>query len=201
MYRILCYGDSNTWGVNPVSGLRFAFGERWPGVMANELGAGFEIIEDGVNGRTVTGQEEYFSDALVDNFPLDAVIIFLGVNDLCLNPECPVNDVVRASSAFIRTLEKTSEDTGFVKPEMILISPVPLNNDEVPDGYYETETRKVLELGTQLGTLASAMKCGFINSGGIIKSSPIDGIHLEADAHRKLGSAAAEYLKAFLKIS
>ena len=51
MKRILCYGDSNTWGFVPGTGTRFSKDERWTGIAQKELGAEYEIIEDGINGR------------------------------------------------------------------------------------------------------------------------------------------------------
>jgi hypothetical protein len=51
---ILCYGDSNTWGCIPLTGAeparRFGPAQRWPGVLRRELGDGFWIVEEGLNG-------------------------------------------------------------------------------------------------------------------------------------------------------
>ena len=52
MKNILCYGDSNTWGAVPGTLTRHPRDIRWPGVMANELGSEYQIIEDGINGRS-----------------------------------------------------------------------------------------------------------------------------------------------------
>jgi lysophospholipase L1-like esterase len=48
----MCYGDSLTWGYNPRDGTRYAFDQRWPGVLQSELGSGFRVIEEALNGRT-----------------------------------------------------------------------------------------------------------------------------------------------------
>ena len=59
MKRILCYGDSNTWGYDPVNfdertGLPARYPEhvRWPGVMRDLLGPDYVVWEAGHNGRT-----------------------------------------------------------------------------------------------------------------------------------------------------
>jgi lysophospholipase L1-like esterase len=53
---ILCFGDSNTWGCIPLTGARpprrHGPAQRWPGVLRRELGDGFWIVEEGLNGRT-----------------------------------------------------------------------------------------------------------------------------------------------------
>ena len=50
MKTILCFGDSNTWGYNPSNQQRFGPDEGWTGVLRNQLGVGFRIIEEGLNG-------------------------------------------------------------------------------------------------------------------------------------------------------
>jgi lysophospholipase L1-like esterase len=56
MKTIMCYGDSNTWGCIPLAGpqppRRYGPAQRWPGVLRRELGDGYWIVEEGLNGRT-----------------------------------------------------------------------------------------------------------------------------------------------------
>ena len=53
MKRILCFGDSNTWGLIPGTDRRFADGVRWTSIIRNDLEqSGYEIIEEGLCGRT-----------------------------------------------------------------------------------------------------------------------------------------------------
>ena len=47
MYRILCYGDSNTWGYNAETGDRFPEDVRWTGVLQGLLGPAVRILEEG----------------------------------------------------------------------------------------------------------------------------------------------------------
>ena len=44
MKKILCYGDSNTFGYNPVDGSRFDDKTRWTALLQENLGSDFEII-------------------------------------------------------------------------------------------------------------------------------------------------------------
>lgn len=91
MRSIMCYGDSNTWGYNPATGSRFSRDGRWTGVLRQELSDGYEIIEEGLNGRTTVWNDpiegykngkEQLIPCLETNKPLDMVIIMLGTNDL-----------------------------------------------------------------------------------------------------------------------
>lgn len=37
MKNILCFGDSNTWGYDPVTGSRYAYDVRWTGRLQQML--------------------------------------------------------------------------------------------------------------------------------------------------------------------
>ena len=50
--RILCFGDSNTYGFIPENGLRYDENTRWTGILKKISGDEFQIIEAGGNNRT-----------------------------------------------------------------------------------------------------------------------------------------------------
>src|SRR5215217_6037211 len=91
MKTIVCYGDSNTWGSDPVTRGRFAPDVRWTGVLLQELGAGYRVIEEGLGGRTTIVDDpispfrngrDYLIPCLESHRPFDLVTIMLGTNDL-----------------------------------------------------------------------------------------------------------------------
>jgi lysophospholipase L1-like esterase len=66
---------------------------RWPGVLQKELGSGYEVIDEALNGRTTDASDNrlsgagldgsaYLPAAIASQHPLDLVIIMLGTNDL-----------------------------------------------------------------------------------------------------------------------
>ena len=63
--RILCYGDSNTWGF--IGGLRTRFDEdtRCTGRLQNLLGSDYAVVEAGLNGRTKLAVDLAGADLLV----------------------------------------------------------------------------------------------------------------------------------------
>ena len=92
--RIMCFGDSLTWGWIPVRDgsptLRYPFEQRWAGAMLNDLGPDYEVIEEGLSARTTDLDDPvdprlngsaYLPSALASHLPLDLVIIMLGTND------------------------------------------------------------------------------------------------------------------------
>lgn len=89
MGSILCFGDSNTYGWHEDGRLPAAV--RWPGVLASLLPPGRQVVEEGLGGRTTMYDDPelahanglaYFEPCLHSHLPLDAVVFFLGVNDL-----------------------------------------------------------------------------------------------------------------------
>ncbi len=85
--RILCYGDSNTWGYNPVDGSRYE--NRYTNILKKEC-ISDEIIEEGLNGRTLSFDDPFDPDrngtknismVIKSHVPLDLIIIMLGTND------------------------------------------------------------------------------------------------------------------------
>ncbi len=89
--RILCFGDSNTWGYM-TSGGRFDEETRWPMRLGKLLGPEYTVIEEGFNGRTCVFDDPieggyksgltYLPPCVMSHSPLDLVILMLGTNDL-----------------------------------------------------------------------------------------------------------------------
>jgi lysophospholipase L1-like esterase len=89
---LVCFGDSNTWGYVPGSlGDRFPREVRWPNRLQAALGAGWEVIAEGLNGRTATIERPdsegrnglpYLLPCLLSHAPVALVVIFLGTNDV-----------------------------------------------------------------------------------------------------------------------
>lgn len=84
MKNILCYGDSNTFGTDPVHGGRHPWDVRWTGVLGQLLGPGYNIIEEGCGGRTTVFDDELsygrnglkmLVPCIASHNPLDLIIL------------------------------------------------------------------------------------------------------------------------------
>ena len=95
--RILCYGDSNTWGtigrwkLTDMPSERYDRDTRWTQVAQRILGPDYCVIEEGLGGRTTIYAraeepwkcgETYLLPCLHSQRPLDWVVLMLGTNDL-----------------------------------------------------------------------------------------------------------------------
>ena len=83
MERILCIGDSNTFGHDPRSygGDRYPRDVRWTGRLERP---DREVVNAGRNGACIPREAEFPGvEAVIHrNMPLDAVVVMLGTNDL-----------------------------------------------------------------------------------------------------------------------
>ena len=88
--KILCFGDSNTFGYIPGRGGRYDRHTRWPGRLQELLGSAYQVIAEGLCGRTTAFDDVTepgrsglgrLREALGKNEPLALPIIVLGGND------------------------------------------------------------------------------------------------------------------------
>ena len=135
--NILCFGDSNTWGCigrwheTTVPSERYDDQTRWPCVMANRLGTGFHVIEEGLCGRTTIyptpgelwkSGECYLLPCLETHRPLDLVIIMLGTNDLLVfHPEQTPETLGDGIARLIDIVQNRPTCGRDVKPPKILV--------------------------------------------------------------------------------
>ena len=89
--RIVCFGDSNTWGYNPKNATRYPEEVRWTGILEEMLGNEYKIIEEGQNGRTIATDDpcegerngiKVIVPCIESQKPFDLLILMLGTNDL-----------------------------------------------------------------------------------------------------------------------
>ncbi len=63
---------------------------------------------------------------------------------------------------------------------------------------FEGGTEKSLLLGARSGEVAAERGCAFLDAGSVIRTSDVDGIHFEAEAHAALGKAVAAEVRRIL---
>jgi lysophospholipase L1-like esterase len=201
---IVAYGDSNTWGYDPVAGARFPATLRWTGVMNQALGAGFSVIEEGLNGRTSVFEDpiepyrnglDYLPPCLLSHAPLDLLIISLGCNDLKRRFWLSPADIAQGVERLILTAKSLPVGRDGGPPDIILAAPPPVVELTAFADMFEGAREKSRELGPRYRSVAKLHGVGFVDAGEHIHCSDKDGIHFEADQHAKLGRVMAEAVK------
>lgn len=196
MRRILCFGDSNTYGYSPVDGQRYGDDINWPGVLGKLLGDKFEVINEGKNGRTIAFDDPYnegcngLSDigaCLDQHEPLDLVIIMLGTNDLKVyfdsNPQAVASNLKKMCEV---VQEKTDARLIIVSPtllgDQIEFSPLHLE-------FGRTQVDYSFELAPAFEQVAKAVGAEFIDLAMVAMSSDVDCLHLMPEEHKKVAQA------------
>jgi lysophospholipase L1-like esterase len=204
---ILCFGDSNTWGYNPVTQARYPRDERWPGVLRRELGDGYLVIEEGLNGRTTVWDDpiegykngkEYMIPCLETHRPIDLVIIMLGTNDLKMRFSLPAYDIAEGAGVLVDVVLKSEAGPGDGVPKILLIAPPPLGELSDFAETFEGGRAKSKKLAEHFRRVAEERDCPLLDASEVIISSDIDGVHFDPGEHRKLGVAVAGRVKQLL---
>jgi lysophospholipase L1-like esterase len=207
MVEVLCYGDSNTWGDDVRTGRRFSRDERWPGVLQKTLGNKYHVIEEGLRGRTTVWDDPiegyksgktYLIPCLETHQPLDLVIIMLGTNDLKKRFSVSAQDIAKGAGVLVDIVNKSSCGRDGKPPKVLLLAPPPLGKltelYEMFEGGYE----KSQKFSEHFRNVAKEHGCEFFDTSTVIRSSDIDGVHLEKDAHKALGEAVTKIVKNIL---
>ncbi len=201
MKRILCYGDSNTWGYIPGSGARFAPTSRWTGILQVKMGNEALIVEQGLNGRTTAWDDptqpgrngaETLPSILEEHRPLDLVVTMLGTNDMKYIFGRTASEIAQGMQALVMLIKASKVGPLAQAPQILLVSPPRIRL--LPFlGYpvFRGALQKSKELSGLYGEIARRCHCHFLNATAISAASLIDGVHLDEVGHRKLGDAMA----------
>lgn len=187
MKTLVAFGDSNTWGYVAGSDLeRYPREVRWPVQLAALLGEEWDVIAEGLNGRTATVERPdreggsglpYLVPCLRSHQPVDVVVIYLGTNDVNFMTE----GMVAASVERLHKVARNSESgPNRGAPKVLAVCPPPFAGFELAPFF------------------ASDVTCPVVDLDGVT-AYPIVGDdieHLDADGHGAVARAVADRLRA-----
>ncbi|MEL6388240.1 MAG: SGNH/GDSL hydrolase family protein [Pseudomonadota bacterium] len=213
--RIMCFGDSLTWGWVPViEGVpttRYPADVRWTGVLQKELGSGHLVIEEGLSARTTMLNDPtdprldgsaYLPSALASHLPLDLVILMLGTNDTKAYFHRTPFEIAAGMSKLVGQVLTSAGGVGttYPAPQVLIIAPPPLT--PMPHAYFQSlfggAHEKSAQFGKLYGDLADFMKVHFLNAGDHISTDGVDGIHFTPENNFMLGKAVTETVQSIL---
>ena len=174
--RLLCLGDSNTYGYDPRSyfGGRYPAEHRWVDILTQA--SGWEVINDGENGREIPHRAreiKHFLVLLQRCQPIDLLLIMLGSNDLLQGQD--VSGVTARLTALLEALPINME-------QIVLISPPPMKM-----GLWVTEERLLTDsaaLAPAFRSLAERFGTRFLDAGKWNIALTFDGLHFSEAGHR-----------------
>lgn len=206
MKTILAYGDSLTYGADPVvQGGRHAYEDRWPTRLAAGLAGKARVIAEGLGGRT-TVFDDYATSAdrngarvlptlIHSHAPLDAVVIMLGTNDM---KSFICGNAFGAARGVKRLAEIVRVEIGAVP--VLLVSPPHCIEPDGPalDPRFSQTIAESRELAGHYRRVAEELGCAFFDAATVAKASPADGVHLDAANTRAIGDALAPIVRDML---
>lgn len=210
MKRVLCYGDSNTWGyISGTDHLRYGYTERWTKILQNKLGNDYEFIEEGLCSRSLFSEDTrpgkegrngftYLKPCMETHDKIDLLVLMLGTNELKLEFGNNASDVVEMMKKYVDfILNYRSEiDNSNVK---LLISGVPLvteNNCFGGNDKYEAAHDKSVELNELMKQYTKEQNIMYVDNTDLETGE--DGVHLTKDSHQRLAVKLSECIKTML---
>lgn len=210
MKRVLCYGDSITWGCDPKDGRRFDENTRYPRILGKLLGIEYDVIEEGCGGRTTvydTGVDHYVNGrtylypCLESHQPLDLIVLMLGTNDVANGARKNAYYAAAGAQRLIHEIRHWSMDRHTACPQILLLSP-PLISlhlapdiDQVFDSPYARDQSLLFRKYYQ--DVAKRCACGFLAAEDYAQAGS-DGVHITAESHRRLAEAICTQIKKML---
>ncbi len=208
MTTVLCYGDSNTYGYVPETGMRYPKDVRYPGRLQMLLGEEYSVIEEGCNGRTTIHDDpidgwknglDYLKPCLNSHKPVDIVIMMLGSNDLKAAFHMTAKDIAEGSAVLVDVIRDfTAEKQGFI-PKIILVSPpeigAGIKTSPFYGAFYEDAVEESKKFPEHYRAVAEKHGCIFFNAAEYICPSETDSLHLTTDGHRVLAEKLCEVVK------
>lgn len=173
--KILCFGDSNTYGYDPLSffGGRYPASHRWVDQLTGKLAC--KAIHAGENGREIprsAGELCAFDRMLDRHKPIDLLLIMLGTNDLLQGNG--VNEVVSRMETFLRHIDLERE-------KILLIAPPPMQLGEwVPD---KRLIEASIDLSREIKALAQRLDVRYADAGAWGVTLTFDGVHFTEEGH------------------
>lgn len=184
---VVLFGDSNTWGYIPGSNAeRFPREIRWPTRLADALGSGWEVIAEGLNGRTATIDSPwsegrnglpYLVPCLQSHAPVDVLVIYLGTNDISPDYGLSEQRVARCVGRLVKAARAAEAGA----PRIIVICPPPFDGHALGPAYAEM----CAELDVELLDLDGIASYDVVGD---------DVEHLGAEAHAAVAAAVEQRL-------
>ena len=203
MKRILCFGDSNTWGYNPGSaGIpRFAEGVRWTSLLQEKLGADCKVIEFGLCGCEASGKNKsmcfnadgrtLYPPVLFASLPVDVVIIMLGTNDLKKVNEWKKGDTASGVKKMVRATQELSPKT-----QIVLCPAVLLDERVTSDAEFSASAvADSKDCAAEIAELARAEGLLLFDTNAYVHELREDGCHFTAASHASFAESLAAFLR------
>ena len=195
MKKILCFGDSNTFGYNPNNGSRYNENSRWTGILKNLCKNNYEIIEAGCNNRTAFSNNpdgiQFTGYMILPEYLkkfYDIIILAIGINDLQKFYNPTLEEFETGIENIIKKIRESLPNCN-----IIILSPSHITENILNSNFRfmfnQTSIEKSKQITPIYEKIANEYNCKFLDLNKIVIPSEIDGLHYEVEAHKKIAQS------------
>ena len=180
--RILCFGDSNTYGYDPRGffGDRYGAEDRWVDLLAKQTG--HEVINAGANGREIP-RNPYALRLLTQHIPVDIFLVMLGTNDLLQGTAA--KEAAARMEAFLNSLLPHCN-------HILLVAPPPMKRGAwVPTDALVAES---IHLAEEYKLLTEKLNITFVDTRHWNIDLTFDGVHFTEEGHHRFANHLVEVI-------
>lgn len=206
MKTVLCFGDSNTYGYIPGGG-RYPKSIRWPGRLQSLLGREYDVIEEGLCGRTTIFPWPDFpwrsgaamiEPVMESHTPVDYFVLMLGTNDCFIRFNASVQEMKAGIAEIARTAVRICSANQGYAPKVLIVSPAPFSVNYQSSAFAFDIDAESYARSCSVPEIqrAVALENGyaFLEGGRFVRPSDDDSIHLSAEAHTVLAEKIADMI-------
>lgn len=193
-HRIVCFGDSNTYGYDPRSylGERYPESIRWTGRLKAE---GWEVFNEGENGRSIP-RLNWEIDAVTQiilRTGTEALVVMLGSNDLLQRPGLTARECAGRMETFLAAVRETAP----AALKLLLMAPPPMKLGAwVQDTWLIEESRRLADC---YGDLAQSLDMGYADTRDWGIELAYDRVHFSEEGHMTFAKRMSEALSALFQ--
>lgn len=212
--RIICFGDSNTWGFDARTKKRFPEGVRWTSLLARYLGNDFQVVEEGLSGRTSCVDDPlfeglngltYIHPCLMSHIPFELVIIMLGTNDTKERFNLTPYNIAQGITRLAVKAKGIAEENCGPHAKVLVVAPPPIGKDYINAEFGESMgegcDKKSEEFPKYLKNLLKEYQIEFLDTSGIVSMNTIDYMHLDEEGHKKMADLVYKKVKEILNMN
>lgn len=189
MKKILCFGDSNTFGFNPSNFNRYSISERWSGILSQK----YNVVEKGCNNRTCFNNKAELNSLetitkYIDNNITD-LILQIGINDLQFQYNTTLENFEIGLENLIKLINP--------KINIVLLCPNVIDRCILSSNFSSLFNEKSIEKSKNLieiyKKISKKYNCHLINLNDYLTLSNRDGLHYDIENHKILANLLIEY--------
>ena len=181
--RILCFGDSNTYGYDPRGffGDRYGAGDRWVDLLVQQTG--HECINAGANGWEIP-RNSYALRLLTDHAPVDIFLVMLGTNDLLQS--ATAEEAAKRMEAFLTPLLPHCK-------QILLVAPPPMKRGAWVSS--DVLVAESIRLAEEYKFLAEKLNIPFVDTRHWNIELTFDGVHFTEAGHHTFAENLGKELR------